>query len=296
MPTVLVVDDLLADRRIAGGLLRKDDSLELVYAENGREALTQIELHVPDVVVTDLQMPEMDGLELVTEINEQYPLIPAILMTATGSEKIAKEAIERGAASYVPKQFMGQELLVTVQRVLTTANDDRVQLRLLNRLTETTWKLNNDPDLVSGLVAHLRVLMQQKRICSDADLMRISTAIDEAMLNALYHGNLEVESSLKERDDQAFHKLARQRRQESPWCDRRITVTAQFDDGVRIVIRDEGRGFDPESLPDPTDPENLIKASGRGLLLMRAFMDDVYHNDSGNEVTLVKKRQPVDED
>ena len=291
MPTVLVVDDLVADRRIAGGLLKKDESVEVVFAENGAEALTQMELHVPDIVVTDLQMPEMNGLELVTEIRQKYPLTPVILMTAAGSEAIAREAIERGAASYVPKEFLAPDLLDTVQRVLTTASDDRLQMRLQNRLTGISWSLDNDPALVSGLVAQIRTMMQKRRICSDADLMRLSTAVDEALLNALYHGNLEVDSALKEQDDKAFHKLADERRRESPWCDRRITVTVQFNDGVRIVIRDDGSGFDPNSLPDPTDPENLIKASGRGLLLMRAFMDEVTYNETGNEVTLLKKRE-----
>lgn len=296
MPTILVVDDLMSDRRIAGGLLKRDTDLEVVFADNGLAALEQIEAHMPDLVLTDLQMPEMDGLGLVTEICRMYPLIPTILMTAAGSETVAREALERGAASYVPKQFLAAELLETVQRVVAMSGEERVQSRLMNRLKESTWTLENDPVLVSGLVAHIRDLLEQRRVCSTGDIMRLSTAIDEAMLNALYHGNLDVESSLKEQDDQAFHKLADQRRRESPWCDRRIMVTVRFEDGVRITIRDEGNGFDLESLPDPTDPENLIKASGRGLLLMRAFMDDVYHNETGNEVTLVKKQSPPGDD
>jgi anti-sigma regulatory factor (Ser/Thr protein kinase) len=57
-----------------------------------------------------------------------------------------------------------------------------------------------------------------------------------------------------------------------------------------ISIRDQGPGFDPKSLPDPTDPENIGKISGRGLLLIRTFMDDVRFNDTGNEITLVKRK------
>jgi anti-sigma regulatory factor (Ser/Thr protein kinase) len=56
-----------------------------------------------------------------------------------------------------------------------------------------------------------------------------------------------------------------------------------------FVIQDEGPGFDPASLPDPTDPENLDKVSGRGLLLMRTFMDEVSYNDRGNQVTMIKR-------
>ncbi len=63
-----------------------------------------------------------------------------------------------------------------------------------------------------------------------------------------------------------------------------------------VIIRDEGKGFDPNSLPDPTDPVNLDKVSGRGLLLMRTFVDGVRFNECGNEVTLIKRRRPAEVD
>jgi len=56
-----------------------------------------------------------------------------------------------------------------------------------------------------------------------------------------------------------------------------------------FVVRDEGHGFDFGSLPDPTEPENIELASGRGVLLMRSFMDEVMFNEIGNEVTMVKR-------
>ena len=66
---------------------------------------------------------------------------------------------------------------------------------------------------------------------------------------------------------------------------------AERDDGIVITIADDGPGFDVSSLPDPTDPENLIRPSGRGILFMRMFMDDVRYNATGNRVTLVKNRE-----
>jgi anti-sigma regulatory factor (Ser/Thr protein kinase) len=64
----------------------------------------------------------------------------------------------------------------------------------------------------------------------------------------------------------------------------------------KFVIRDQGPGFDPAQLPDPTDPENLERVSGRGLLLMRTFMDEVTFNKSGNQVTMVKRCGGAEED
>ena len=72
----------------------------------------------------------------------------------------------------------------------------------------------------------------------------------------------------------------------------------QHPDSVRYVVTDCGSGFDPATLPDPLAPANLARSFGRGLLLIRTFMDEVHHNDVGNEITMVKRRggaAPLDE-
>ena len=61
-------------------------------------------------------------------------------------------------------------------------------------------------------------------------------------------------------------------------------------DAVRIHVTDDGAGFDPAALPDPTDPSNLDKEYGRGLLLIRTFMDEVRHNPRANQITMIKRR------
>ena len=82
-----------------------------------------------------------------------------------------------------------------------------------------------------------------------------------------------------------------QRRREKPYLTRRVYVTARESPAEAVyVIRDEGPGFDPSQLPDPTDPSNLDRVSGRGLLLIRTFMDKVHHNAAGNQITMVKRR------
>jgi anti-sigma regulatory factor (Ser/Thr protein kinase) len=60
-----------------------------------------------------------------------------------------------------------------------------------------------------------------------------------------------------------------------------------------VQISDDGPGFNPADIPDPTDEENLLSTSGRGLFLIRAFMDQVSHNQPGNQITLVKLRKDV---
>lgn len=93
MPNILIVDDSATDRALAGKLLECGQDVNVTYAEHGREALELIAADRPDLIVSDLQMPEMDGLELVTAVREGYPSVPVILMTAQGSEQIAAEAL-----------------------------------------------------------------------------------------------------------------------------------------------------------------------------------------------------------
>src|SRR5580700_4455501 len=69
-------------------------------ASNGREALAAVEQELPEIVLTDLQMPEMDGLELVQQLTRRHPGLPIILLTAFGSEEIAVRALRGGAAGY----------------------------------------------------------------------------------------------------------------------------------------------------------------------------------------------------
>ncbi|NLS94403.1 MAG: response regulator [Planctomycetaceae bacterium] len=297
MTSILVVDDSAVDRRLAGGLLEKDPDLSIRYAVHGADGLAKMQEDLPNLVLTDLVMPEMDGLELVSMVRSTYPSVPVILMTSAGNEEICMQALQRGASSYVPKRVLSQRLLETVRQVLEIASHEQTVSRLMGCLTETHCKfeLDNDNRLIPPLVAHLLELAERLELWDESDRMRIGIALEESLVNALCHGNLEVGSELRGVDDDAYYALLATRRACPPHCDRRIHIDALFSrELAQFVIRDEGPGFDPESLPDPTDPANLEKAAGRGVLLMRSFMDEVSYNPSGNQVTLVKRRSNKD--
>ena len=100
-----------------------------------------------------------------------------------------------------------------------------------------------------------------------------------------------IDSDVREGDRQTYRALIESRRRSEPYSNRHIFIDIRITPTHgEFVIRDEGRGFDPKDLPDPTDPLNMERPSGRGLLLMRTFMDDVAFNERGNQVTLVKRR------
>lgn len=293
MATVLVVDDSPIDRQLVGGLLRQDTDWNVEFAEDGARALDVIRTMPPDLVITDMHMPGVNGLDLVAAIRKGYSQIPVILMTGKGSEEIAVEALHAGAASYVPKRALAVSLIETSRRVLAVLQDDRYRAELLNRVQLRTehYQVENDVNLLLSLSRHLQQMLGDAWGIDRTDRLRSGTAFEEALLNALYHGNLEVSSDLKEIDHTAFYKLVEERRNSSPWRDRRIHVNVRLTaHEVEVAIRDEGPGFDPSKLPDPTDPENLDRPCGRGVMLMRAFMDQVSYNGQGNEVILKRAR------
>ena len=294
MPTVLIVDDSSTDRLRAGGLLHQIDDLNIEYAVDGSDALVKIELHVPDMVITDMVMPELNGLELVAVMRKAYPIVPVVLMTSRGSEDIAVQALRAGASSYVPKRMLNFQLADTVRQVFAVAREDRGRSRLMRRIVaqHVLFAIENDHELIASLVHYLQECASTAGVCNEADRVRTGVALQEALTNASFHGNLEVSSSLREIDHRQYYDLARERMTMPPYSQRLIRVSARFSpEEAEFCIKDEGPGFDRSTLPDPTDPANLERPCGRGLLLMQTFMDEVKYNALGNEVTMVKRRK-----
>jgi CheY-like chemotaxis protein len=292
MHTVLVVDDSAVDRRLAGGLIQRGLGCAVRYAEDGRAALRALAEGLPDLVLTDLQMPDLNGLELVAAVKADYPLVPVILMTARGSEEIAAKALRAGAVSYVPKRWLADELTVTVGRVLAGAVGDRAHSRLMHALesSDTTFALGNDPVLIRTLVRHLQEVLRSLPLGDETERLRVGVAVEEALYNACYHGNLEIAMAPGPGGRAGFEERLRRRLTEMPYAARRIYVRAQVTRQEAVfVIRDQGPGFDAARhlTAGIADGDG---DSGRGIVLMRSVMDEVRYNAAGNEVTMIKRR------
>ncbi|MFQ5491283.1 MAG: ATP-binding protein [Phycisphaerae bacterium] len=113
-----------------------------------------------------------------------------------------------------------------------------------------------------------RAILREVRDCGycEDDTFAIKLALEEAIINAVKHGN---------------------RNDESKQITVRFCVTPEM---AVILVRDEGDGFEPCAVPDPTSPERISLPHGRGIMLMRAYLTDVWYRAGGREVCLVKKR------
>jgi serine/threonine-protein kinase RsbW len=116
---------------------------------------------------------------------------------------------------------------------------------------------------IQGLIVDAAV----ERGFDEAQVFAIKLALEEALTNAIKHGN-RMDPSKQVTID--------------------YTVT---DRAVRITVCDEGGGFSPERVPDPTADVNLEKPTGRGVMLIRAYMTEVHFNRAGNCITMVKRRE-----
>lgn len=237
-------------------------------------------------------MPGMSGLELVGKVRKLNPDLPVILATAYGSGEIAVEALKKGAAHYVPKPRLTEDLIETVDGVLALVRETRQKKRLIETLVESRFRfvLPNEESLIAGVVEFLQDrICYRNPGCDDNVLMQVGIAVQEAIRNAMHHGNLEVSSKLRHESSAVYNAKVLERLQDETYAGRRVVVDARFEGStIRCSVRDEGPGFDPESVPDPTDSENLLKVSGRGLYLISMFMDSVEHRESGSEIVMTK--------
>jgi CheY-like chemotaxis protein len=290
---ILVVDDSPTQLRQIQFLLEKEGFV-VQSAMDGIQAIASIEETMPLLVVTDLQMPEMNGLELVASLKESMPSLPVILTTSQGSEEIASQALKAGAASYVPKRELNDTLIPVLQQVMAVNKATKAVPQVAQNAVESniTLEVANDESQIPDVISRLELPMVELDLFDEGERMQIAMALDEALLNAMIHGNLEVSSELRQSDNGTpYVNMIAERKERAPYRDRKVTIKLEAtSEEIIFIIRDDGPGFDAAALRDPTDPENIERAGGRGLLLINAFMDEVSHNEVGNEIRMRKRK------
>lgn len=115
VPTILVVDDEIVIREMISKILSRN-SYQIILASDGFEALNLLEQNKIDVVMTDMKMPGMDGMELIELVKKNYPDMKIIVMTAFEDIYTIKDAIMKGADEYITKPFNSYEINMIVER------------------------------------------------------------------------------------------------------------------------------------------------------------------------------------
>ncbi len=144
--------------------------------------------------------------------------------------------------------------------------------------------LNNDIDLVRPAAFYLTELVSTFNGSVKKGSMEL--ALEETITNAMVHGNLEIQSSLKEESFEKFDRQIKERSQVPPYSERKVRISYDYGDGkARFTISDEGSGFDWRSFIKKGETDQL-ELHGRGIIIMRTFANSLEFNEKGNAVTL----------
>ncbi|HKI98947.1 MAG TPA: response regulator [bacterium] len=285
---------------------RFEDQFDIALASNGKEALEHLQGDsTASVVVTDLRMPAMGGLEMIQHAKELDPDLGFIVVSGHGDTDDVITALRLGARNFLRKPYSFAELeeaIVLEARRYRLIVEERARRkvesateRFLLGVEGMTFLLPNSLDWVNPLTFRLVGIMEAVGICDEHNRSNIALGLMEIITNAIEHGNLAIDGPEK-RDlqgvsEQTYAKELARRRSSEPYRSRKVRVVATVNEHLaKITVEDDGEGFDYHNLPDPTDPENLFLASGRGILLARAFIDEVHFHGRGNACTLVQYR------
>jgi adenylate cyclase len=159
---IVLADDNAAFREVTAQLLERV-GYDVITAADGREALLAVQEHVPDLVLLDIMMPKLDGIDTLRQIREQQPLIGVVMVTAFGSEEIAVKALTAGADDYLIKPLDYQEAFIRLERVLERCHLRRERERLQRELSEAHDELQARYGELETSYRRIRELEEQTR-------------------------------------------------------------------------------------------------------------------------------------
>jgi len=260
---------------------RAEDALYLI--KSGEQKI--------DFVITDIRLRKMDGIELLRHVSMLETPVP-VLLTGQGNVDDAVKALRYGACDFIPKPLEVNEVASIIRGVLKRKQEEMIMFDFGQYVTyeKIELKLPADLDLGNMVSFQLASYLPGIGICNKATAENVSLCLREAISNAMFHGNLELSSDIRERDGiKAYNEEADRRKQDQVLGARRVTVRYELNpEYVEYIVQDEGRGFDATNLPDPRDPENFFKKSGRGILIIKIHMDEVEWNSTGNTIRMRK--------
>lgn len=228
--------------------------------ESRAEALSLKDIETYDLVITDL---DVESVSADLQVEENVPVCLPDMSNIQAGEQT--KAFKLCAANFRRNEFNEDELKNFVETVLNYKIKFVDKVEVVQNLHE---KIEFElPSAISPMHSVLDYLMKrvEKLGVIKPERSNLFVALDEAFVNAVKHGNKFDANKL-------------------------VRITAEVSTNeARFTIEDEGEGFDVNAIPDPLDPMNLFKASGRGVLFIYNIMDEVKYNDRGNRLIMVKK-------
>ncbi|MGI9167093.1 MAG: ATP-binding protein [Pyrinomonadaceae bacterium] len=267
---ILIVDNNDELRAILEKVLGTLGHAVVVTGER-EEALAREDLDQFDLIISDLSedLGSPGTIEHpVGELQRKHLLVP---IASNGSDQDVIKAFKMGAANFHRLPYNRDELREIVEQTLAHKLhyvDDPSLLPYIHEKIE--FELPSDLSLMNGVLQYLLGRVAKLGLIKP-ERSNLFIALDEAFVNAVKHGNKSDPTKL-------------------------VRITAELSPKeASFTVEDEGQGFNVQEIPDPCDPANLFKTSGRGVLLIYNIMDEVEYNAQGNRVKMVKRPEgPVE--
>jgi len=293
-PLALVVEDSVTERTLLSALARKQ-GLVVIEAGDAEAAQTIVEREAPDLILLDVHLPGTDGLSLLAHIRDEHPFVPVVVISSSTDPRLVEDALNLGAVNFLHKPVKAAEFRFVVNRIARFLEEEGDVQEALDSVTErgTQMSLPGDPELLPRVVAYLGREVRQHYPGHRVPLPDIKLALYEALANAVEHGNLEIgyqDKGLALSDSNGLRDLVAVRRTTQPYSGRRVHVSVTYrPDAVEYRVRDEGPGFDPEDYDTRRALSDTGRLHGRGLALIRHYMDEVTWHDGGREIRMIRK-------
>lgn len=223
----------------------------------------------------------------ITNIHNEVCLdgLKDIPMCFIGSEKVTC-----GCTYNLPQDFGYIHLRCLVDAVTHGGSFEAVALAAEPVSLSKTFKIKNDIFCIEKIVFALT--KDFVYFMDFSSLEKVRVGLSEMLTNAIEHGNMGItgDDKLEATESGTYYDLVNKKLADDAIMSKRVTFAYSIDkEGIEMEIEDEGKGFNVETLPDPTDPESLLKLHGRGILITRMYFDEVLYNDKGNKVSLSKR-------
>ncbi len=261
---------------------------EVILAETGDEGINKFRQYRPDIVISDMRLPDKNGNIVVKEIKEIDKDVPIIIITGYSDKQLILSAMKNGALDLLRKPFKPKDLRYLINKIETLFK--KIKLKLSSSFVQ--WekrelRINNDIYIISPVVNF--IFSNIDYISEDVSFMK--NGLQEILINAVEHGNLDIsykeKQKLLERGD--YNRSLKLKSSLPAYRDKYVSIKIfSSPEYLKIIVEDRGKGFDLSSIPDPQNPENFLKESGKGILMALHAYDKVEFNDIGNCVTLIK--------
>jgi len=287
---ILIVEDDHASRLFLESLL-ESNNYDFRSAENGIEGLNVFEEYNPDIVLSDIKMPIMDGLELLEAIRDKNSDTIVVIVTAFGSENYAIQALHLGANNYLKKPVSSQELLRLLKKYKAIISGKYSPESLPGKLINRTFSIEFKSEYTKIPKIVDKIMIESAIDINDSEKVNIELGLVELITNAVEHGNLGISYIEKQQalDEGKLSELFDDRVHNEKFKNRNVKVDFFTDEEkYQWTITDNGEGFNWKSIPDPTDQEHILELNGRGIFISNFLFDKIEYFGKGNVVTATK--------